>query len=186
MKNFLKLFVLSMIFFLPLVGCKDSDDESYTTEGTPTVTKLVTVSFDSNGESGTMESQMISPGSSLALPECTFSRENYRFLGWSTSKSASTALYKDGETIKPSKDMTLYALWGPRGNFKYRVNHLLQVSYGGTLYEEREYEILAGEAGTKTAAKAKSYKNYTAQTFEQQTILDDDSTVVNIYYNLNS
>ena len=84
--------------------------------------------------------------------------------------------------------MTLYALWTYAGDFKYTVSHMLQVSYGGVLYEEKvdDRVIDSGAAGKKTTAKANTYKNYTAKPFEQQTILDDDSTVVNIYYDLNS
>ena len=38
-------------------------------------------------------------------------RTNYDFKGWSTDKNATTASYHGGESIKISKDTTLYAVW---------------------------------------------------------------------------
>ena len=38
-------------------------------------------------------------------------RTNYDFKGWSTDKNATTASYHGGESIKISKNTTLYAVW---------------------------------------------------------------------------
>ena len=38
-------------------------------------------------------------------------RTNYDFEGWSTDKNATTASYHGGESIKISKNTTLYAVW---------------------------------------------------------------------------
>lgn len=47
-------------------------------------------------------------------------------------------------------------------------------------------EYLSGLIGEKTEASAKNYDGFTAQSFEQQEILEDGSTVVSIYYDRNS
>ena len=39
------------------------------------------------------------------------SRTGYWFLGWSTSKTATSAQYKTGSEISVTKDTTLYAVW---------------------------------------------------------------------------
>ena len=51
------------------------------------------------------------------LPANTYTAYGYQFVGWNTDKTASTALYTDGQTIKtnPTPDggstVTLYAIW---------------------------------------------------------------------------
>lgn len=70
-----------------------------------------TVKFDANGGSGSMKEQVYTYGKSQELSSNSFSREGYKFLGWSTDKSSSTASYTDKQTLKPEKDMTLYAVW---------------------------------------------------------------------------
>lgn len=63
----------------------------------------------------------------------------------------------------------------------YNVEHYLQNTDG--MYTLKDTEQLVGTVGEETAAKAKPYAGYTAQAFEQETILADGSTVVKIYYN---
>ena len=46
----------------------------------------------------------------------TFTRENYEFLGWATSSSATSATYKDAETdVYFTSNTTLYAVWLYKG-----------------------------------------------------------------------
>ena len=76
-----------------------------------------TLAFDGNGATeGAMQSQTVNVGASLTLPKNTFKRSGFEFLGWSMSKSASTASYTDGQAnvlIESSKGAvkTLYAVW---------------------------------------------------------------------------
>ena len=42
---------------------------------------------------------------------CGFTRSGYTLIGWSEDSNATTATYTAGETITPTKDMTLYAIW---------------------------------------------------------------------------
>ena len=72
----------------------------------------LTVSFDANGGSGTMESISVSSGTDASLPENTFSRTGYRFLSWNTAKDGSGTACSDGGTVRAvRKDMQLYAQW---------------------------------------------------------------------------
>ena len=76
-----------------------------------------TLAFDGNGATeGAMQPQTVNVGESLTLPKNTFKRSGFEFLGWSMSKSASTASYTDGQAnvlIESSKGAvkTLYAVW---------------------------------------------------------------------------
>ena len=76
-----------------------------------------TLAFDGNGATeGAMQPQTVNVGESLTLPKNAFRRSGFEFLGWSMSKSASTASYTDGQAnvlIESSKGAvkTLYAVW---------------------------------------------------------------------------
>ncbi|MBR3177242.1 InlB B-repeat-containing protein [Candidatus Saccharibacteria bacterium] len=86
-----------------------------------------TVSFNANGGTGTMNSQKIIPATATNLSTNTFTRENYTFLGWSTSATGKTGTavdgvgtsadvdYADGASVidltTAGGDITLYAIW---------------------------------------------------------------------------
>ncbi|WP_407426277.1 InlB B-repeat-containing protein [Treponema sp.] len=76
-----------------------------------------TVSFNSNGGSGTVSSQTFTYSSSLSssLNANTFTREGYTFTGWNTSSDGSGTSYSDTQAITASSwlssNITLYAQW---------------------------------------------------------------------------
>ncbi len=69
-----------------------------------------TVSFDSNGGSGTMASVTVEAGEMYALPECEFTAPAGKpyFLGWATSSDGAALAW--GE-YSLTKDTVLYAVW---------------------------------------------------------------------------
>ena len=69
-----------------------------------------TVTFNKNGGTGTMSKQTFSAGSSQALSANKFTKKGYKFKGWATSKSGKV-VYKNKQSIKATKNMTLYAVW---------------------------------------------------------------------------
>lgn len=78
-------------------------------------TQDITLTYVANEGTGTPEPQTQTVESGK---EATFTvnskeptRTNYDFKGWSTDKNATTASYHGGESIKISKDTTLYAVW---------------------------------------------------------------------------
>ena len=78
-------------------------------------TQDITLTYDANEGTGAPEPQTQTVESGK---EATFTvnskeptRTNYDFKGWSTDKNATTASYHGGESIKISKDTTLYAVW---------------------------------------------------------------------------
>lgn len=84
-----------------------------------------TLHYDANGGTGKMDDQIFQHGQILPLNGCTYSREGYDFMGWSTSKNNvkqfdnkaevgfSSLLQTSGEP-KDNAEATLYAVWQER------------------------------------------------------------------------
>ena len=83
------------------------------------------ITFDANGGEGTMEPQAyesmpLLPGDGWYVPYAglvknTYTRDGYRFAGWSLNRDGSGTLYTDGgvspmDTTNP-RNITLYAVW---------------------------------------------------------------------------
>lgn len=70
--------------------------------------------FNSNGGSGSMSSQAAEMDTYVTLDLCSFTREDYTFIGWSTSSSG-YVMYTDGDTVynlaSAYSSVTLYAVW---------------------------------------------------------------------------
>lgn len=70
-----------------------------------------TITYDANGGTlGSVKTQTKTYGVDLALTG-TATRTNYTFLGWSTSKTATSATYAAGATFTANANTTLYAVW---------------------------------------------------------------------------
>ena len=83
-------------------------------EGSSGVTNY-TVTFNSNGGTGTMTSQTTS-GSSYTTPSCTFTYTGYTFSKWALNSAGGTQ-YSAGQTITNiSANITLYAIWTQNGS----------------------------------------------------------------------
>lgn len=69
------------------------------------------VSYNANGGTNAPSSQTKTHGTALTLSSTVPTRTGYTFLGWSTSKTATTATYQPGDSITVDSDITLYAVW---------------------------------------------------------------------------
>ena len=70
-----------------------------------------TVSYNANGGTGAPSSQTKQLNVNLTLSSTKPTRENYKFVGWTTSPSATTATYQAGGTYTNNASVTLYAVW---------------------------------------------------------------------------
>ncbi len=76
-----------------------------------------TVVFDKNGGSGAMTEQTFYVDAAQNLNANTFTRVGAKFMGWATTKGATTAEYTDGQSVTNlattcnADDVTLYAVW---------------------------------------------------------------------------
>ena len=70
----------------------------------------VTVSFDADGGTGTMDQIFSSLGMKIVLPECAFTRADHRFTGWRHPSTG--ALLQPGEEVNaPAADSAFKAVW---------------------------------------------------------------------------
>jgi len=73
-----------------------------------------TATFTANSGTGSDYTQYFLHGHTQNLKTNSFTRENYNFLGWNTTSTASTAIYADGQTVTnltTGSTVTLYAIW---------------------------------------------------------------------------
>jgi uncharacterized repeat protein (TIGR02543 family) len=75
-----------------------------------------TVNYNANGGTGSTTSSSHTYGASKALTANGFSRTGYTFLGWSTSSTATSATYRNGQSVSNltstnNGTVTLYAVW---------------------------------------------------------------------------
>ena len=69
----------------------------------------VTITFNGNGGTGTMDSVTVKAGANYTLPACGFTEpEGKQFKGWSTSADGSVI---SGTTYEVSSDTIFYAIW---------------------------------------------------------------------------
>ena len=88
-----------------------------------------TVTFNSNGGSGSMSPQVANVPTALTLN--TFTRTGYSFSGWNTAANGSGTAYADGATYSFAADITLYAQWTVLPNHTVTFN-----SNGGIRLDE--------------------------------------------------
>ena len=81
-----------------------------------------TLHYEANGGTGKMDDQIFQHGQILPLNDCTYSREGYDFMGWSTSKNnvkqfdnkaevGFSSLLQTSDEPKDNAKATLYAVW---------------------------------------------------------------------------
>ncbi len=70
-----------------------------------------TVTFNSNGGTGTMSPQTFTASVGQNLSTNTFTKIGYNFAGWNTSSNGTGTSYTDGKLITVSSNMILYAMW---------------------------------------------------------------------------
>ena len=88
---------------------------------------IYTLNYGSNGGSTAPASQTChgnstTGGCSVTISSTTLTKDNYYFLGWATSASATSASYQPGGTITLSANQTLYAIWAPVYTLSYDSN----------------------------------------------------------------
>ncbi len=99
--------------------------------------KSYTISYNSNGGTGTMTSDTVSTGGKATIKSNTFAKTGYKFVGWTTKSDGTddgynwtgwsgTWNYVDGQYGIANKTLKLYARWTPKS---YTISYN---SNGGT------------------------------------------------------
>ena len=73
-----------------------------------------TISYNANGGSGAPENQTKWYGDTLTLSSTVPTLTGYKFLGWSTSSTSTSATYSAGGSYTANSGATLYAVWEPQ------------------------------------------------------------------------
>ena len=108
------------------------------------------------------------------------SKPGYTFGGWYRDEDCTERA--DFSSITSST--TVYAGWVAKNAVSYTVLHMLENADDDD-YSTESIETKNGATGEQTAATAKSYPGFTAQTITQQTIAGDGSTIVTVKYKRN-
>lgn len=125
MRNIKRIFTIGLAFLLMLCmsSCKwienwvkDRSNRSYT------------IHFNANGGTGEMEDFFVESGDEGLLPNCTFTKEGYECLAWSTDKDGENCYsyiqkltFLLPSSIKSGDTVELYAVWTTPG-FTFNVN----------------------------------------------------------------
>ena len=84
------------------------------TTGTMTITwetRSCTIGYNGNGGTGAPAGTTVDYGTTTTISSVKPTRTGYKFLGWSTSSTATSATYTSGQSITVKSNLNLYAVW---------------------------------------------------------------------------
>ena len=81
-----------------------------------------TISYNANGGLGAPSSQTKYFGRNIVLSTAVPTRSGYKFIGWSTSATATTVNYNPGDSYTANATVTLYAVWESSGSIYINDN----------------------------------------------------------------
>lgn len=137
------------------------------------------ITFDANGGSYTAP-VFYANGTAAAAPVTNPTLPGYSFDGWYLDKECKNP----ADFSKITTSTTVYAGW-KAADTTYTVIHWQENADDNGYSYVASDEKQPGASGAQTAARAKSYPGFTAQTITQETIAGDGSTIVNVYYKRN-
>ena len=117
-----------------------------------------TVSYSSNGGSGSMDSQTFYPddGESVTIKANGFTRSGYSFVSWNTSPDGSGTAYSPGAKFS-GNGLSLYAQWESNGN------SIPAGTYTPASFEELVKKFISANGG-------RAISNSTSVTVNSQTV----------------
>ena len=122
------LAILSLLGII--IGCTEATTTEVITNDKKTEYKI---SFNANGGKGKMSDINIIAETSIILPENTFTRDNYTFMGWATTADGEV-MFKNGAIFEGLySDITLYAKWEKEATPVVKITITFDVNgVGGT------------------------------------------------------
>ena len=117
------------------------------------IDRAYSISYNANGGSKAPSAQEKAVGQSITLSTNVPTRDNYSFLGWATSASATTPLYQPGDTYSRDAGMTLYAVW------QRLFDNLLVLPRALTVIEDEAFLDSAADAVVIPASVTEIGKN---------------------------
>lgn len=89
----------------------------------PSTPTTYTVAYNANGGYGAPASQTKNQNVNLTLSSIIPTRQNYVFLGWSLSNTATSAAYSAGGIYTDNASAVLYAVW-EKNNYEFSISDL--------------------------------------------------------------
>ena len=140
-----------------------------------------TITFNSNGGTGTLNPQQVSYNTSTKLSKNTFTKDGFKFTGWNTKADGTGTLYTNEQNVSLSDNLTLYAQWSEgepyvinEYNYDEDNNYVSNIDVNTTVDAYKQnIELLGGytvEVDSKTidnkqvlytGGKTRIYKNQT-------------------------
>ena len=133
--------------------------------------------------SGSMVNARVNENADYTLPLCEFTAPvGYEFDKWEVTIGESSSIYKNaGDTVTITADTLVAAMWKPKTNIAYVVEHYKQ-DYDGEYNSEPEIDNLTGTTATTVTPNTKSYAGFASPDVESVVIKGDGSTKVAYYY----
>ena len=148
---------------------------------------IYTVSFNSNGGEGIMDNQQITYDTKTNISNNTFTKTGYHFKEWNTLSNGNGDSYSNEEEVKnltTNTSITLYAIWEPNTNTKYKVIHK-KMNIDGSTYSVFEEEIKEGTTDTEVIPEVKTYTGFESPSTSALTIKADGTGEITYFYTRN-
>ncbi len=85
--------------------------------------ETITITYNSNGGTGTMSVQEGHKKLNINLLRNTFTREGYAFVSWNTAQDGSGITYYDVHKIELTNNLVLYAQWKEIGDYTLSIKY---------------------------------------------------------------
>lgn len=124
------------------------------------------------------------------IPEIDVSELGKRFCEFTGWKTDDNSIVLSLPETFPVKDETYIACWNQNGGVQYKIHYLFEPEnnenaedFAIYVYDSSKDEIQLAEAGETTEATEKTFYGFElSKPIEQKTVLEDGSTVVEIFY----
>ena len=146
---------------------------------------VYTVTFNANGGILSENSSQIVKYNGKSTEPTEPTKSEYFFDGWYTSSIDGTTLESKFDFSAPiTSDITLYAKWIEQTEISYTVEHYQQ-NIGDDNYSLVSSEIKTRKTGEQIQAIPNEYYGFSVKTISQETLTEDGSSLVKIYYDRN-
>lgn len=148
------------------------------------------ISYNANGGYNAPSNQTKQHGVNITLSRNIPTRQNYTFMGWSTSSTSSYVVYNPGDTYSSNSSIDLYAVW-QIDYIQPRIVNLKadRCNSGGTLTEEGTSALVSFNWYTDANVNTISiqYKNANSESWSSTTVSASGTSgsinkVINDYY----
>lgn len=131
--------------------------------------KECTVTFDGNSGTGNIDSISITEGLGILLPENSFTKTNYTFVGWYKNAEGEGERYNEGEEYTVTDDETLYAKWSQHAiEITYSAGAGTGTQMASTTIEIGETDNLLANTYTKVGYTFVGWKDQDNNTYTNQ------------------